>query len=134
MLLSKKMMVITTLIALVVVSIAASHPPADPKHKNLKVLPKDISHEDLDKIMDEFKVALGVKCNFCHAEQKDNPRKLDFASDDKPEKNIARDMMRMTARINKKFFHYKKSTENPVAPVQCLTCHHGAPHPGEEHK
>ena len=134
MLLSKKTAIITTLVTLVAISIAASRPPAGPEHKNLKVLPKNISHEELDKVMDQFKAALGVKCNFCHAEQKDNPRKLDFASDDKPEKNIARDMMRMTARINKKFFHYKKSDENPVPPVQCMTCHHGSPHPGEEPK
>jgi hypothetical protein len=53
------------------------------KAKNLKVLPKNISKEKLDTIMDGFKDALGVKCGHCHAAQKDNPRKLDFASDAK---------------------------------------------------
>jgi hypothetical protein len=124
----KKPLVLTAIVFLVVLGIAASRPPAD-THKNLKVLPKNISHDDLDKIMDEWKEALGVKCNFCHAPQKDNPRKIDYASDEKAEKNITREMFRMTGRINKKFFKYKKTAENPVPPVGCMTCHHGKAHP-----
>ncbi|MEJ0082894.1 MAG: c-type cytochrome [Puia sp.] len=55
--------------------------------------------------MDHFKAALGVKCSFCHAPSKDTAQKWpDFASDDKPEKLIARKMMKMTSKINKKFF------------------------------
>jgi hypothetical protein len=124
----KKPLVLLVIIAFVTVGIAATS-PLDKTHKNLKVLPKDISHDDLDKIMDEWKVALGVKCNFCHAPQKDNPRKIDYASDEKPEKNIAREMFKMTGRINKKYFHYKKSAENPVPPISCMTCHNGKAHP-----
>src|SRR5688500_11626234 len=124
----KKPLVMCAIVALVVLGVAASRPP-ESTHKNLKVLPKNISHEDLDKVMDEWKEALGVKCNFCHAPQKDNPRKLDHASDEKPEKNITREMFKMTGRINKKFFNYKKTAENPVPPVGCMTCHHGKAHP-----
>jgi hypothetical protein len=124
----KKITVAGTLVALVVLGIAASA-PADPTFKNLKVLPKNISHDELDSVMHQFNNALAVKCNFCHASQKDNPRKLDFASDEKGEKNVTRDMMRMTTRINKKFFHYKKDDEHPIPPVGCITCHHGSPHP-----
>jgi hypothetical protein len=125
----KKFMVIAALVVLVTAGIAANKPADPPTHKNLKVLPKNISHDDLDKVMDEWKAALGVKCNFCHAPMKDNPRKMDFASDEKPEKNIARSMFKMTGKINKKFFHYTKSEQNPVPPVSCMTCHHGDPHP-----
>ena len=126
--LRKKTLVLFTIVSLVVLGIAASRPPAG-EHKNLKVLPKNISHDDLDKIMDEWKEALGVKCNFCHAPMKDNPRKIDYASDEKSEKNITREMFRMTGRINKKFFDYKKTAENPVPPVGCVTCHNGKAHP-----
>lgn len=126
--LRKKPVVLVAIISLVVLGIAASRPPAG-EHKNLKVLPKNISHDDLDKVMDEWKAALGVKCNFCHAARKDDPRKMDFASDEKSEKNIAREMFKMTGRINKKFFNYKKSAENPVPPVSCVTCHNGKAHP-----
>jgi hypothetical protein len=124
----KKITVACTLVALVVLGIAASA-PADPIFKNLKVLPKNITHDELDSVMDMFNSALGVKCNFCHVARKDNPKKLDFASDEKGEKNVARDMMRMTNRINKKFFKYKKDEEHPIPPVGCITCHHGEPHP-----
>ena len=123
----KKITVAGTLVALVVLGIAASA-PADPTYKNLKVLPKNITHEQLDSVMHQFNRSLNVKCNFCHASQKDNPRKLDFASDEKGEKNVTRDMMRMTERINKKFFKYKKDGGN-IPPVGCMTCHNGNQHP-----
>lgn len=128
MLFNKKMTVLFTLVILVLAGIAASKPPK-PTYKNLKVLPKNISHEDLDKIMDEWKVALGVRCNYCHAPRKDDPKKMDFASDEKPEKDIARKMFRMTAQLNKKYFHYKQGDTTAVAPVSCMTCHHGKEHP-----
>ena len=111
---------------LIAFALSAFMPPPEQKGKNLKVLPKDISKEALDKVMDGFKAALGVKCNFCHAPQADNPKKLDFASDAKPEKEIARNMMRMTAKINKKYFHKK---ERALLVVSCVTCHNGNEHP-----
>src|SRR5215470_5703187 len=121
MLMNKKLTVGLAIIALVGVSIAASRPPQEnPGYKNLKVLPKGISHDDLGKVMHEWSNSLGQKCNFCHASQKDNPQRLDFGSDEKPEKNIARKMYKMTGRINKKFFKYNASTENPVPPVGCI--------------
>lgn len=128
MLFNKKMTVLFMLATLVLAGIAASKPPKG-THKNLKVLPKNISHDDLDKIMDEWKAALGVKCNFCHAPRKDDPRKLDFASDEKHEKEEAREMFRMTAKINQKYFHYKQGDTTAMAPVGCMTCHHGQEHP-----
>ena len=95
-----------------------------PKAKNLKVLPKNTTHEELEKVMREFKNALGVKCNFCHAPRKDDPKKLDFASDENEHKDIARSMMRMTARINKKSFK-----GHQVAAVSCFTFHRGIEEP-----
>lgn len=125
---SKKLAVMLALGAIVIFSISATMPPG---HKNLKVLPKNISHEELDKVMDGFTAALGVKCNFCHAPSKDNPKMPDFASDEKPEKNIARHMIKMSNRINKKFFHGKSKLgeENAMLAVSCVTCHHGSPRP-----
>ena len=129
-----------TLVAIIVglfitAGIAATKPPEAPKYKNLKILPKNISKEDLDKVMDNFKAALGVKCSFCHAPSKDSTQKWpDFASDDKPEKKIARSMMKMTAKINKKFFSENKNEQGVVVPaIECMTCHRGSPHP-DEHK
>lgn len=106
------------------------------QHKrNLKVLPQDISRDSLDMIMDHFKMALGVKCGFCHAQSTTNPGHLDFSSDDKPEKEIARKMMIMTNDINQKYMRFNDDTTKGEA-VSCITCHRGDPHPEvkyEEH-
>lgn len=121
------------LLAMAVVISFVAALPADtkPPKRNLKVLPKDISHDELDKVMDDFKAALGVKCNFCHAPSKDpNSKKLDMSLDDKYEKGVAREMMEMTNRINKKFFEGKLDDHGkPLQLVTCATCHHGRPHP-----
>jgi hypothetical protein len=129
----RKIAVGLALIAFMILGVAATAPQDKPKppKRNLKILPKDISKEDLDKVMDGFRDALGVKCNFCHAPSKDpNQKWPDFASDDKPEKNIARKMIKMAAKINKKFFsEYKDEAGQPAAAVTCGTCHHGTAHP-----
>ena len=121
--------------AVVVASaVAFTAPPAeDPGYKNLKILPKDISKDQLHKVMHGFNDALGVKCNFCHAPSKDTAIKWpDFASDEKPEKNIAREMMKMTVKINKKFFGVKHPVFGEESmQVSCVTCHHGEAHPEE---
>jgi len=129
----KKILVACSLIAFMVIGMAATSPADDKPKRNLKILPKNISHEDLEKIMDQWKAALGVRCNFCHAASKDSgSRKLDFASDEKPEKNIARNMFRMTAKINKKYFDFDKDDQGKAVPaISCVTCHRGSQHPNE---
>ncbi len=99
------------------------------KAKNLKVLPKNISKEDLDKVMDGFKASLGVRCNYCHSAMKDNPRRMDFASDENPKKEIARDMMKMTAKINKKYFQQQMKDGKGLIEISCTTCHNGKSEP-----
>jgi hypothetical protein len=132
----RKFAVVFSLLALMVIGMAAIRPQDDKPLRNLKVLPKDISHDDLDKVMDTWKAALGVKCNFCHSPSKDSTsRKLDFASDAKPEKDIARHMFRMTAKINKKYFSFEKDDKGATIPaISCVTCHRGSPHPDEVKK
>ena len=108
-----------------IVTAFAANLPAEvtpPLFKNLKVLPKNISDEDLDKIMDNFNFALGVKCNFCHARKDTTSRHLDFPSDAKPEKEIARNMMRMTYDLNKKYFNFNNDKIVPQR-IACITCH-----------
>src|SRR5271156_2673336 len=103
---------------------------ADVLYTNLKVLPKNISSHDLQSIMtDDFEDGLGVSCGFCHADAKDG-HGLDFASDAKPEKEIARSMMRMTIGINKKYFKLKHPLIGSDAlVVTCTTCHKGVAFP-----
>jgi len=121
-----------------------------PQFKNLKILPKDISKDDLDTVMHHFTSSLNVKCNFCHVKNNET-NKMDFASDDKPEKLIARKMMLLSIDINTKYFkdieeemdkeeEHKMSSDNKIqidgdsvknmlSYVTCYTCHHGDPHP-----
>ena len=101
------------------------------KWKNLKVLPQNISKDSLDHLMEGYSNALSVKCNYCHAPKKDNPTKLDFASDDKIEKEIARGMITMTNEINMKYFqpHFPDPKPAQVYVVNCVLCHRGAANP-----
>ena len=122
--------IIIGIAGLVAVCCAAIEPPKN-GYTNLKVLPKDISSKDMSKIMvDEMADALGVSCGFCHAE-KAGSHQLDYASDAKPEKAIARQMMRMTLKINKTFFKSKHpALQDAALIITCNTCHNGQPFPG----
>ena len=118
------------LIAMVAVFNFLGKPPetADPEFKNLQVLPKDISKEALDKVMDSFCEALDVKCGFCHVRNADT-RKMEFEKDDNPHKEMARGMMKMTAAINQQYFNVDMSASPGDAQVTCFTCHGGSKHP-----
>lgn len=101
----------------------------DPKVTNLKVLPKKLTYKQVDHIMDNWAAALGVRCNFCHA-RNETTNKMDFASDAKPEKQMARDMYLMAAKLNKKYFKGEKDSLGvaKLGSVNCYTCHHGVAH------
>ena len=98
-------------------------------YKNLKVLPKNTTKKEMDTIMKQFAQSLGVKCNFCHqfnAAQK----AMDFASDANEHKGIAREMMKMTSRLNRKYFDVKDTKSiNAKLEVTCYTCHNGKAEP-----
>jgi sulfatase maturation enzyme AslB (radical SAM superfamily) len=67
-------------------------------------------------------------CNYCHAREKRSLH-LDYAGDEKPEKEIARSMMRMTIDINKKYFGGEPPVMgDSVLPIPCSSCHHGTAH------
>lgn len=104
----------------------------DEKAGNLKVLPKDISGEELHKVMRGYSQSLGVKCGHCHVSHKvegQEKPKFDFASDDKPEKGIARDMMKMVAGINKKYIGKMGNDQHTFEEITCVTCHNGRTKP-----
>ena len=92
--------------------------PAASIYKNLKVLPQDISKDQMKDIMDAWCSSLNVSCSFCHV-------KGNMAADDKDEKVIARKMLTMTNEINEKYFGKDSGT------VSCMTCHNGKANPSE---
>lgn len=102
----------------------AAQAPEEPK--NLKVLPKDMPRREVIAIMRNFSSALGVKCDECHAASKTRPDDLDFASDEKPEKEEARKMMKLVGSINDQI---AQAGFKDAPQVRCITCHRGVKRP-----
>jgi len=96
-------------------------------HKNLKVLPQDITPPQLLGTMKFFAQSLGVRCSFCHVGTEGQPLSTyDFPSDAKPNKDIARGMIRMVKELNG---NLPAITSQADSKVTCFTCHRGAEHP-----
>lgn len=122
-------------VATVVSSSAQEPAPAAPQHArppmppptNLKVLPKDLTGDQVMEIMHKFEGMLGSECNVCHTVDPKNvgpngrPR-MNFADDSKKEKQTARLMIKMTQQINA---DYVSKLEDVGGPVTCGTCHRG---------
>jgi Photosynthetic reaction centre cytochrome C subunit len=125
-----KIIVSLSFLAFVSLGVAAVKAPQE---RNLKVLPKDISDEKLDSIMQSYNKALGVKCEFCHVKSKVYPgTDIDYRSDAEPMKENARDMMRMTIEINTNHFYFNKSIQPEyLNTITCKTCHRGEAFPPE---
>lgn len=107
-------------LTLVLVSLAASGQAA-PEHKNLQILDKSISSEELKKTMEGFAAQLGVKCQFCHVGEQ-------YEKDDRRQKADARKMMRLVQEMKAKRADFFKATVKEGA-IQCAMCHRGRPQP-----
>jgi hypothetical protein len=114
------------------VALAQAGPPqmafADPPHKNLKILPKDMPRAELLGTMKFFSQSLGVRCTYCHVGEEGKPLStFDFASDAKDKKKTARAMLAMVTALNAKTL--PDATGLPDAKVTCYTCHRGSTKP-----
>ena len=83
-------------------------------YKNIVQL-KGAPADQLMPAMQFMASSLGVECTFCHVAGK-------MEADDKGEKKTAREMIAMTAAINKDNFRGQRQ-------VTCFSCHHGVGHP-----
>jgi hypothetical protein len=121
--------VIACFFALLLMSFAIT--AEETRYKNLKVLPKNTNKEQMDSVMHHFTASLGVRCNFCH--QYNNEQKaMDFASDANEHKAIARNMMKMTNKLNQKYFDVKSAKNlGTKLEVTCYSCHNGKAKPGK---
>lgn len=98
--------------------------------KNLKVLSKSISQRALLDTMRGFAMALGVRCVYCHVGKEGQPLdSVNFASDDKRPKKVARVMMHMVMHINEEHLADVPDRPKPVVVVRCATCHRGIARP-----
>jgi hypothetical protein len=125
-----KIITLSILVLFVTLGVAAVKAPRG-LHKNLQILPQDISPEKLDSIMKSYTKALGVTCKFCHVQTTNVfPGGFDYASDKESMKTEARKMMRLTIQLNKDYFRYDSSKRvEYLNVVTCNTCHRGEAFP-----
>ena len=101
--------------------------PDEPE--NLQVLPEDFTGERLRPVMTGFTRALGVRCSHCHVGEEGQPLStFDFPSDENPNKERARTMLRMLGDINETLKTLEPSGAARVN-MWCHTCHRGRPRP-----
>lgn len=62
--------------------------------------------------------SLGVNCTHCHSPEK-------WESEEKPQKQVARDMSTMVARINGELLKGIKNLKSAAPTINCTTCHRG---------
>jgi tetratricopeptide (TPR) repeat protein len=96
---------------------------------NTKVIPHGTPVMDVVGTMRNFTSALGVRCTFCHVGSESEPlSQYDFASDQKRNKLVARQMMRMLAEINARLDTIPEKKQ-PALSATCMTCHRGVSRP-----
>ena len=97
--------------------------PAESVFKKLKVIKGRTAEQVLRMMNMGFGRSLGVRCQHCHVLGH-------WADEDKNTKQIARDMMAMTGRINDELLPAIKNIKSDHPGVNCGTCHHGIARPG----
>jgi Photosynthetic reaction centre cytochrome C subunit len=101
--------------------------PAETVFRNIKVM-KGIPAGRMLAIMDTgFSRSLGVSCAHCHTAWL-------FQKDDKPAKQIARDMWGMTGTINNDLLKKISGLKDRDPIVNCTSCHRGQLKPATELK
>jgi hypothetical protein len=98
-----------------------------PAPTNLRVLPRNLTGEQIHTLMHEWADGLGAHCNTCHTADPakkgpDGKPLLDYADDSREAKRTARTMYQMLEDINVK---YVSTIPNSGMPVTCGTCHRG---------
>ncbi len=92
--------------------------PAEKVFKNIQLL-KGIPAGRLLRIMElGYSKSLGVTCTHCHVPP-------DWEKDDKPTKQIARDMAAMMGAINTQHLKQIKNLKSENPGINCTTCHRG---------
>jgi hypothetical protein len=106
--------------------------------QNLKVLPSTWTNQQVGALMQTFVQSLGVTgpegpgCGFCHTPNASG-RGFNTAADDKKEKEVARQMIKMTMAINSDYLKdVGVEAADAAVPekVSCFTCHNGQKKPG----
>ncbi len=97
--------------------------PAEQVFKNIQVFEGRTAAQLLNVMNRGFSNSLGVSCSHCHVIGQ-------YDKEDKPEKEIARDMLAMVNTINGTHLKNIPNLKSPNPTVNCGTCHNGRPRPG----
>lgn len=93
--------------------------PADSVFQNIKLLKKMPAGRFLAIMEIAFSNSLGVTCEHCHTPDA-------WEKEDKPSKQVARDMWLMSERINNELLkNIPNLKATPPPTVNCTTCHRG---------
>lgn len=94
--------------------------PAEKVFKNIQTpFIKSIPAGRMLAVMEiAYSRSLGVDCTHCHVPGK-------WEGEEKPQKQIARDMAAMMARINGELLKGVKNLRSPQPTINCTTCHRG---------
>lgn len=96
--------------------------PAERVFKNIQLL-KGLPAGRLLRIMEMgYSRSLGVNCTHCHVPG-------EWEKDEKPTKQVARDMAAMVAAINGQHLKQIKNLKSESPVVNCTTCHRGQTKP-----
>ena len=92
--------------------------PAEQVFKNIQILKGMPAARLLAVMQAGYSKSLGVNCTHCHVAGQ-------WESEDKPTKQITRDMSAMAKAINTEYLTKIKNLKNPNPVVNCTTCHRG---------
>src|SRR6266550_4245043 len=97
--------------------------PAESVFKNIKIFQGQPASRVLRIMAQGFDPALGISCSHCHVVG-------EYDKEDKPTKQIARDMFAMVTAINTEYLPKIKNLKSTNPVVNCSTCHRGQTRPG----
>ena len=92
--------------------------PAEQVFKNIQLLKGMPAGRVLAVMQVGYSKSLGVDCTHCHVAGQ-------WEKEDKPTKQITRDMSEMAKAINTKYLKEIKNLKNTNPVVNCTTCHRG---------
>ena len=92
--------------------------PATSVFKNIQTMKNTPAGRLLSVMEMGFSRSLGVDCTHCHVPGK-------WETEDKPQKQIARDMSNMVSTINRELLKNIKNLKSEAPIVNCTTCHRG---------
>jgi len=101
--------------------------PVDSVFKNLKMFTGMPAKRLLAIMNIGYSKSLGVSCGHCHNTD-------DFSSDEKVQKEIARQMAAMNKEINNNLLKNIKNLQSDPAVINCTTCHRGETKPALDMK